>query len=194
MSADSAAFRSLMEQVREGQPEAIQNLIDQYGDHLLRVIRRRLHQKMRPKYDSQDFCQAVWASFFALSQDFVFEQPEQLLAFLGDLARNKVVEAIRQRLIAKKYNIGREVPLSRIPNVPEDNNLAGREPTPSAIAVAREEWERLMTQQPEKHQRILALLHKGQTHEQVARQLGLSEKSIQRLLRKLHTGPSHEPR
>jgi RNA polymerase sigma factor (sigma-70 family) len=194
MSASPATeFSLLMEQVRDGVPGAVQTMIDRYGQHLMRVIRRKLHQKIRTKFDSQDFCQAVWASFFALpAEKYTFDKPEELLRFLVDLARNKVVEAVRQRMVAQKYNVNREVSLTDQFQGGVADVLPGREPTPSTIAMAREEWENLLDRQSDRHRRILALLNRGQTHREVAQELGVNEKTIQRVLRKLFPHRTYE--
>src|SRR6202022_1858906 len=80
-----------------------------YGHHILHVVRRKLHSKLRPKFDSLDFGQDVWASFFAAEpHDQRFESPSALAAFLAQVARNKVAEAFRTRLQRQKYNLNRE--------------------------------------------------------------------------------------
>ena len=53
----------LMRSVREGSEDAARMLFDRYAPHIRRVVRRKLHQKLRPQFDSVDFVQDVWASF-----------------------------------------------------------------------------------------------------------------------------------
>src|SRR4051812_39041854 len=92
-------FSTLMQQIREGSEAASRVLVDRYGTHVLRIVRRKLNSALRPKFDSQDFVQAVWASFFAFRTNFFhFDSPRQLAAFLTELAQNKVIEAVRKRL------------------------------------------------------------------------------------------------
>ena len=62
---DHGEFALLMQSVREGSQEAARTLFERYGPHIRRVVRRKLHQKLRPQFDSVDFVQDVWASFFA---------------------------------------------------------------------------------------------------------------------------------
>jgi RNA polymerase sigma factor (sigma-70 family) len=191
---DQQEFRFLMQRVQAGCPEAAQQLLERYGHHIVRVVRRRLHRKLRSKFDSEDFVQAVWASFFALDLSrYQFDSPEALIGFLANLARNKVVEEVRLRLHTLKHDITREHSLYE-----SSGHAAGevpaRQPTPSEIAVAREQWDRLLEDQPEHHQRILDLLRQGHTPGEVAQQLGLSVKTVRRLICKLATqGRSHDP-
>src|SRR5262249_14283511 len=57
-------LRGLMERIRAGSQEAARELCDRYGSHILRVVRRKLDKKLRSKFDSVDFLQSVWTSFF----------------------------------------------------------------------------------------------------------------------------------
>jgi RNA polymerase sigma-70 factor (ECF subfamily) len=192
MSNQHEEFGLLMGRVRARSDGAARELIDRYGDHILRVIRRRLNRKLRPKYDSIDFMQAVWASFFALPPEkYSFAGPEDLFGFFADLARNKVVDAVRQRLQSLKYDVNRERPVESM-EVSEEGGLISREPLPLEIAIAREEWERFLEGQPSHHRQILVLLREGRTREQIAADLGLHEKTVERVIRKLVQEGTHE--
>lgn len=191
MEVDSHDFPALMERVRASSEEAARELVDRYGDHILRVVRRKLHQKLRPKFDSADFVQAVWTSFFAMPMHQVhFERPEDLAAFLMRLARNKVVDAVRQRLQTARYDIERERSLDGS-QAPACGNLPGREPTASQVAMAREEWERYLEQQPDHHRRVLQSVHRGRSPEEIARELNVSLRTVYRVLR--HMKPRSKP-
>src|SRR5262245_48951943 len=64
--ATQGRFRDLMRQVNEGSDDAIRELVQVYGPHILRVVRMRLSKHLRSKFDSADFVQSVWAAFFAI--------------------------------------------------------------------------------------------------------------------------------
>ena len=98
-----------MRGVREGSQDAGWKLVETYGPHILRVVRRSLSQDLRTKFDSIDFVQAVWASIFAEPTRLAtFEQPEQLIAYLAAVARNKVVDEFRRRVQTQKFDVKRE--------------------------------------------------------------------------------------
>lgn len=192
MSDARPDFGALMQQIRDGSEDATRELVASYGTHVLRVVRRRLNSALRPRFDSQDFVQAVWASFFAfLPEREGFDRPEQLVAFLTELAHNKVVEAVRQRLLGRKHSVNLECPLGLAPGSPACL-VAGGQPTPVDIAIAREEWERLRADQPAHYRRMLELLLAGYRHREVAINLGMSEKTVYRVLRKLSPRPADE--
>jgi len=192
MTDSKQEFQQLLEGVREGDDAAARQLVERYGPHVLRVVRRRLDRSLRSKFDSADFLQAVWASFFAIpDQNFTFDESGALVAFLVTLARNKVVDAVRQRLRTQKYDVHRERDLD--PEGPRrETALAGREPTPSQIAIAREEWQRILQKQPAHYQGILHSRRQGQRPREIAEELGVSVKTVRRVIRKLGPGTAHE--
>jgi RNA polymerase sigma-70 factor (ECF subfamily) len=189
MSVSLEEFKKLMEGVRDGSEDAARELLNSYGEHILRVVRRKLSRELRSKFDSVDFVQAVWASFFAdIHERRGFDHPRALIAFLVTLAQNKVIDAVRQRMQTQKYNVNRERALDG--SVSADGmGLAAREPTPSQVAIANDEWRRLLAELPTRYQRMLELLREGHTQKDIARELGVNEKTVRRVLEKLTGEP-----
>jgi RNA polymerase sigma factor (sigma-70 family) len=186
-------FAELMRSVREGSEDAARMLFDRYAPHIRRVVRRKLHQRLRPQFDSVDFVQDVWASFFALQgRQASFESPEALIGFLSNMAYHKVIDAVRQNMQTKKRDIGRERPLEKLINT-QDERLTARQPTPSQVFGAKEQWDQLLDRVPERYWPILKLLREGETHEEIARKLGLDKKTVQRVLRRIAPESGHEP-
>lgn len=185
MSESSAHFSDLMQQVRQGSDTAARELLIRYGDHILRAVRRRLHQRMRSKFDSQDFVQAVWASFFAdLPHASRLACPRDLIAFLARTAANKVVGEHRRRMTGLKRNINREISIENC-SASSDFPLASAEPTASQVAIANEQWGRLVADQPDHYRRVLELRVSGATIEQISEEMNLHERTVRRILQKL---------
>jgi RNA polymerase sigma-70 factor (ECF subfamily) len=185
MAKDQDEFRALMERIREGSEDAARTLIERYGRHLLYVIRRKLDERLRVKFDSVDFMQDVWASFFVKpppSQFFATE--EAFFSFLLGMARNKVNEAVRRHHGLQKQDVGREKSLDGSARLEAEGTPAPGA-TPSELVGAEDQWERLQQGQRDSHRFILELLRLGNTHEEIARQLGLSEKTIRRVVGQL---------
>src|SRR6266852_4102522 len=175
-------FQDLLQRARECCDESARELVERYGPHILRVVRRRLNKKLRSKFDSVDFVQAVWASFFALPMDRLqFERPQQLVDFLMGLARNKVVDAVRQRLETQKYDVNRELPLYDSTAV-DAREVKARGPTASQVAIAKEEWQRAQDSAVPREERIVNWIQRGQSLESIAREIGVSVKTIRRVL------------
>jgi len=172
-----------MEEIASGSESAVKTLLDQYGDHLCRAVRRRLGRRLRPKFDTVDFVQAVWASFFH-DRDHVarFEDSQQLVAFLTRVANNKVVDECRHGQ-TQKADVGRECSLTDDDGQAVD--VPGRDPTPSQVAVGHEAWERMLAGVRAEHRPILELRVRGETQDEIADRLGVNEKTVRRVLSKL---------
>lgn len=182
-------FLDLMERIRFQSRGAANVLIERYAHHVLRVIRRRLDRRLRTRFDSMDFSQEVWASFFAAPTDrFTFEEPNVLVAYLARMAEFKVIERFRQQLLTEKYNLSREhgfdsdaVRNAPQPSVPE----AG----PHDHAVAQEEWACLLEELTEREREIVTMLRDEYTHREIAEKLGINEKTVRRLIQRLTATP-----
>jgi RNA polymerase sigma factor (sigma-70 family) len=191
MSDTTSEFSRLMEQLQRGSQEVAWELIERYGPHVQRYVRRSLSQEMRSKFDSIDFAQVVWASFFREPQRIrQFSSPEQLMAFLAAMARNKVVAEFRRWLISQKRNVGREIRIERT-DFAHGRQLSSSDPTPSAVAVARERWSRLLHNQPESVRRILELRFYGATYVEIASELKMSERTVRRAVAELIDDPAY---
>src|SRR5262249_13875380 len=180
-------FSDMMRQVQAADPEAIRRLIREYGPYILRVVRRRLHQRMRSQFDSHDFVQDVWTGFFSAPPATTFDRPEALIRYLVRMARNTVIDAFRERMENEATHPKRARSL--------DGSAAGYAPrlradgpTPSRVAMAREQWEHLLRDQPVHYQRILVLLSQGLTQLQVADELGIHERTVRRVVEKVAPG------
>jgi RNA polymerase sigma-70 factor (ECF subfamily) len=147
------------------------------------VIRKRLHPKLRPKYDSEDFCQAVWASFFADRGAFArFKSAADLTEFLGGVAGNKVVDEVRRRLMGQKFNVNRECSFQDTGN---EHALSAKSPTPSQLVVAHEQYDRLLDGRSQKHQMIVKLRADGLTYQDIARQIDMNERNVRKVIERI---------
>ena len=148
-------------------------------------MRRTLNPQVRGKFDSEDFVQAVWASFFACPARWAdLHQPKQLIGLLRRMARNKVIDEHRRRLATQKYRVQRERPLQ----VLDDGErlwLQSSDPSPSQWAMAKERWRSLLRSQDPRHRAIIRLKLSGMTNRSVAERLRVSEKTVQRVLQQI---------
>jgi RNA polymerase sigma factor (sigma-70 family) len=158
---------------------ATAELVRRYLPHVRAAVRRRLATSMRIRFDSQDFAQDVWLSFFRAALDREDLRDEGgLVAYLSEMARLKVAEEYRHQTTQK-------VGLTRAVSFSETNDPTGREPTPSETVLADDEWERLTAGLPDRERRMLQMLRDGHTHADTAATFQLSEKTVQRLVRRL---------
>jgi RNA polymerase sigma factor (sigma-70 family) len=140
---------------------------------------------MRQRFDSGDFVQLVWASFFKARGGFDrFSSPNELAAFLVGMARNKVAAEARRCLIRPTSNMNRERYLDDS-NDDIAQSLQSSEAEPVDVAIAKEQYERFLEGQPDHYRQIVELRLAGHTQRDVASQVGLAECTVHRFLNKL---------
>ena len=176
-----ADLAGLLIDAKQGSAGAVWQIIEEYEPHIQRVVRRRLSQRLRSKYDTQDFVQMVWKSFFEEPERLHgFQNSRQLFGFLSKMAQNKVDAEFRRRTRTQAYNLDKEQPLE------ESDVRSGRpQDSPSQIAIARERWDQLMEDLPHRHQQVVQLRLEGLTFDQIAERLSIDEKTARRVLNRL---------
>jgi RNA polymerase sigma-70 factor (ECF subfamily) len=184
MSPEQQEFEKLYGRIRDGSEDAARQLLERCGPHLLAVIRQKLSVHLRSVFDSLDFLQDVWASFFAGELEHSFRDPNALITFLVRMARNKVADEVRRRLGGGKADLSREHSLDGSARF-EAAGLTDGLPPPGEQAAASEQWDRLVEGRPFHHVRILEMLRQGYKHTEIAAELGLNEKTVRRLIHKI---------
>jgi RNA polymerase sigma factor (sigma-70 family) len=177
------AFRALLQQVLAGSENAARQLHQEYGKFIMMAVREKLSRQMRSKYDSVDFAQDVWLSFLRMP-DAAFENPDHLIGYLVRMARNKVIDATRDRMESAKHDIRREEPLESSVDGQERQKAFAHDGTPSEAAISLETWQRMLEGQPPAYRKVLMLLRDGCTQDEVSEQLNLCRKTVQRIHRK----------
>lgn len=175
---DFPHFMSLLE---AGNRQALQEAYTRFGPLLRIAVRRRMHPELRARFDTLDFVQDVWASFLRTPFDGErFASSEALVAFLCQVARNKVTDVVRRRLESEKDSAKREDhdPIAI-------NGLHTRSPSPSQWLMATEEFETILRQFPLGHQAIIVRLREGYTNEDIAALSNVSLSTVNRVIRRL---------
>jgi RNA polymerase sigma-70 factor (ECF subfamily) len=181
MDLSSEEMTVLLDQAASGSEEAAQQLTDKYGPLLRAAVRRWLHKRLRSQFDSLDFVQDVWASFFARDYAGNFAHPAQLVTFLQSMARNKVIDAFRRRQ-SKKANLNREQSLEEAADATGLQLPDVRQGTPSQAAIRQEEWQRLVEEQRPRYREILRCWQEGKEVAAISQELGVSERKVRRVL------------
>jgi RNA polymerase sigma factor (sigma-70 family) len=179
-----SALADLLGRIRAGDESAARELLSKYEAQVRLVVRRQLPRLLRSRFDSLDFLQSVWGSFFRRMKagPGEFEDPRSLVAFLARAAKNKVIDEYR-RAASQKGNMRREEPLWV-----EDSNrrdLVGNVDSPSEVVEAREELGRLLDLLPEERQVVVRLRVEGLSTREIGERLNVSERTIRRVLEDL---------
>lgn len=177
---DEADFARLMAGLRAGDPAAVEAVARRYGPLLRTLVRRHLHPRLRPRLDSVDVVQDVWASFLGLPPDRLdFAHPGALVAFLKQVAYYRAVEVYRQRFETERDAITCETT--------GETRARARvcTPTPSMCVSAGEEWEQLVRQFPPAHRVILRRLREGHELADIAAMANVSLSTVSRVVKRL---------
>jgi RNA polymerase sigma factor (sigma-70 family) len=92
-------FSDFVARIRSGDEQAATDLVRQFEPLIRREIRMHLDDhRLSRLFDSLDICQSVLASFFLRTSvgEYDLERPEQLVALLVTMARNKLASAARR--------------------------------------------------------------------------------------------------
>ncbi len=99
------SFQELIRRARSGDGEAAEELVRRYEPTIRRTVHIHLRDaRLRRLLDSMDICQSVFKSFFvrAASGQYQLETPEQLLALLVTMARNKLAGHARKPQVQRR--------------------------------------------------------------------------------------------
>lgn len=178
---DIAGFLS---RIQAGDDDAARELLARYEAEVRLVVRRQLPRLLRSRFDSLDFLQSVWGSFFRRVRGgpAEFDDSRHLVAFLARAAKNKVIDEYR-RAASRKADMHREEPLWADGGHPRD--LADGGDTASQLAEAREAFGRLRDLLPKDRHVLLELKAEGLSSREIGRRLGVSERTVQRVLEDL---------
>ena len=177
--------------IRAGDEEAARELLTRFEAGVRLVVRRQLPRILRTRFDSIDFLQSVWGSFFrrVRTGPTDIQDSRQLSAFLAWAARNKVIDEYR-RAASQKKGLRREEPLCLDGEHPRD--LPAATEAPSEVVEAREAYGRLRDLLPEDRRGILELKAEGFSSKEIGARLGISERTVQRVLEDLRRRAQRE--
>ncbi len=86
-----------MIRVDAGSEEAAWELVETYGPHIKAVVRQRMNKNLRKLFDSDDFVQAVWASFIRIRPKLHdLDDSKRFIGLLARMATHSVIDEIRR--------------------------------------------------------------------------------------------------
>jgi RNA polymerase sigma-70 factor (ECF subfamily) len=178
-------FADLMARAKAGDQAAIRVFLSRFGREVQMMVRARLPKKMRNQYDSADFVQAVWKSFFSdLPRNAPeFENERHLRQYLAGAVRNKVHEQHRRLTRTQKYDIWREERLYiRMGDQDVPRDVVSPDPTPSQAAQAGDCLAQLTAGRSQREIDVIRLRRQGLTFEEIAGVTGVNERTARRII------------
>jgi RNA polymerase sigma-70 factor (ECF subfamily) len=181
---EDGQLADFLKRIQAGDEGAARELLQRFEPEVRLVVRRQLPRLLRSRFDSLDFLQSVWGSFFRRMRDAPtdFEDSRHLVAFLARAAKNKVIDEYR-RAASLKNDMHREEPLWGDGRRPKE--VADPIDSPSEVAQAHEVFDRLHSLLPEERRTILDLKAQGLSSKDIGDRLGVSERTVQRVLEEL---------
>src|SRR5580698_5482389 len=95
---EESELRRFLARIRDGDDDAARELLQRYEAKVRLVVRRQLPRLLRSRFDSLDFVQSVWGSFFhrIRTGPVDLDDEQNLITFLAWAARNKVIDEYRR--------------------------------------------------------------------------------------------------
>ncbi|MFO0965947.1 MAG: sigma-70 family RNA polymerase sigma factor [Gemmataceae bacterium] len=174
------SLESLLDQFASGDSGAAKRLFAACEPYLREVVRRRLPHWLRPRFDSMDIVQSVWADVLRGQRGgtWRFEDLGRFEAFLAHVARCRLTDKCRKHQDALERERGLEqVPTSEAPGCPLPPALEELE--------ADELFERMLQVCAPEHQELLRLKRQFLSMEELTARTGFHPGSIRRILRNL---------
>ncbi len=186
-----AEFDRLMAEVAAGSEDAIWQLAETYTPYIIRAVRSSLPRTLCAKLDSQDLAQSLWASLLLKRADLTrLQTPSQLIAFLAQATRNKVVDKTRH-FRTQKNNIAREerlldhlVSARNTPKEDQRRALHARDPSPSTSANMRERCVQILSKSSERDRKIFQLRLQGCTFDVISEKLQIDQATVRRAIQR----------
>jgi RNA polymerase sigma-70 factor (ECF subfamily) len=179
-------FTDLMERARSGEPAAVRAFLSQFEPEVRMMVRARLPKKLRTQFDSSDFMQAVWQSFFYDLQKQnrqEFANRDHLRGFLVGVVRNKVREQHRRLTRTEKYNLAREERLYvRRGDREVVREVPSPDPSPSETAQAGDFLAKLTAGRSPREVEVITLRCQGLTQHEIAARTGVHERTVRRII------------
>ncbi len=178
-------FIDLMKRAKAGEPAAIRVFVSRFEWEVQVMVRARLPRKLRTRFDSTDFVQSVWQSFFSDLRHKTpdFENVQHLRSYLAGVVRNKVGEQYRRLTRTAKSDVAREERLYiRRGDRDVPRPVVSPDPSPSKLAQADERFNQLTAGRGPGEVAVIRLRQHGLTIDQIAARTGFNERTVRRVI------------
>jgi RNA polymerase sigma-70 factor (ECF subfamily) len=182
--ADKAA--RWLPEARAGSAEALGEALEACRGYLLLIARQELGKDLQAKAGASDLVQQTFLEAQGDFPRFQGDSAAELRAWLRRILLNNVATFTAAYRETAKRAVGRERLLSQLgPQGAEAKGLAEAAPSPSAVAMAREEADalaRVLERLPEDYRQALMLRHVEELpFEEIGRRLNRSANAARKL-------------
>lgn len=174
---------SLLERYRGGDSAAAEELFHRYVGRLVVLASARMSARLSRRVDPEDIVQSVYRSFFVGAREgrFTCEQAGDLWNLLAVITLNK----IRQKA---EYHSAQKRQMQQEQADPLGDSVAlaaealAREPSPDEELAVLDELEHLTQGLSDEQKRMVELRLQGYLIEEIAAEVGRSERTVRRVM------------
>ncbi len=170
----------LLKNARQGDAEAVNQLMERHRKILLRMVKSRLHQGMARRVDASDIVQDALVEAHRRLSDYLENSTIPFHLWLRQLAKDRLADNYRRQL-ADKRNIARDqsFAFNEHSSLNGMNQIVDAELTPAANLLQKEfemQFHQALECMNEESREVLLMRHSEQmTNQQTAEVLGVSE-------------------
>lgn len=176
--------KKLLEQAKDGDDTAVNQLMDRHRNSLRQLVRMRLDQKIQRRVDVSDVVQDILVEANRRLQRYMDNPIMPFHLWLRQIGRDRIIDAHRRHRVSSRRSVDREQPVSAPRGYDESSVqlaaiLGDDRLTPAAAALQKEiagRIERAITKLDEKDSEIVIMRHYEMlTNQEIAAALGLTE-------------------
>ena len=160
LDADSVETQRLLQQIRAGQVEATNRLLDRHRPYLHRLIEVRLDPRMRARVDPSDVVQEAQLEASRRLEDYVKQPALPFRLWLRQIAYDRMLMLRRHHVRAARRTVERDLPLPDRSSLALAQQLLAAGSGPSQQLIKREFVRRVreaVNQLPEGDREVLVL-------------------------------------
>lgn len=183
MWPDSEQTAELLQNARQGEPSAVNELMERHRNSVRQMIQMRLDRAVAARVDASDVVQDVLLEASQRLNDFIESGSMPFHLWLRQLAKDRLIDMHRRHRSAQRRSVDREQRVgagsSERSSLNLDGVLADGQLTPAAASIRQELEQRFLTALQElgdDDRDIILMRHQEHlTNSEVAEALGLSQ-------------------
>jgi RNA polymerase sigma factor (sigma-70 family) len=185
---DDNQWQRMIDGLRKGDSLVARDFYAQYGPVLQRIADRHLPDMVRRRVGAEDVVQSACRTFLRRAEggEFQLTDDSGLWQLLCAITLSKVRGQARYHLRQKRGLSREQEPDPNSSQVP-GQYVAAPGPGPDEAAAFSDQFQRLLEELDEEDRQIVNLKLQEFTNDQVADQLGCSERTVRRTLKRLQS-------
>jgi RNA polymerase sigma-70 factor (ECF subfamily) len=183
MWPDSPVTQELLAKAKQGEPEAVDQLLARHREPVRRMIDMRLDRAIARRVDASDIAQEVLLEASRRLRDYLRRPGLPFHLWLRHIARDHIIDAHRRHRVAKRRTVDKERALQVGPtdrsSVELIADLIDKQLTPATAALRKElqhRFQSVLGELDEDDREIILMRHFEQlSNQEAASALGLTE-------------------